>query len=128
MGICARPQVLVRYDARRYCAALAAIVAKEDHPRAEARVLAARALGHLVRLDWDCARYCLHSAHATAFVTALCSAFPTLPRAPCGCTLLRAQPAAEPAWLPSLGCVTSRRIHQVVVSECGTDRARRRCD
>jgi hypothetical protein len=69
--------VLVRYDARRYCAALAAIVAKEDHPRVEARVLAARALGHLMRLDWDCARYCLHSDHATAFVTALCSAFPT---------------------------------------------------
>jgi hypothetical protein len=70
----ARSQVLVRYDARRYCAALAAIVAREEHPLPEARVLAARALGHLVRLDWDCARYCLHADHAAAFVKAICSA------------------------------------------------------
>ena len=73
MFACNVKQVLVRYDARSYCAALVGIVAREDHPHIEARVLAARALGHLIRLEWDCARHCLRSESVPAFLQALFS-------------------------------------------------------
>lgn len=64
-------QVLVRYDARRYVGALAAIVAWQEHPLQEARVLAARALGHLLRLEWDCARHCLRSSAGQELLQAM---------------------------------------------------------
>ncbi|KAK3252849.1 hypothetical protein CYMTET_37877 [Cymbomonas tetramitiformis] len=66
-----RHEALVRYDVRRYCSALAGIFALEAHPMPEARMLAARALVHFVRLEWDCARHCVRSEAAPQLVTAL---------------------------------------------------------